>query len=141
VSNNPQMYRDVYCRMNFQLLVRLQSGFIRYMSHSFGVNWGQYTLTKLRLFCSLVCDSQEDSRTLMLALHYFDPHAVTKIYAVTLFAILLLHNSVVFVKPFLWKHSFYNGHSSKSFPRTFNYNLLVRDTLKMEAARVSEAAG
>jgi len=32
------MYPDVYRRMNFQRLVRLQSGFVRYMSHSFGVS-------------------------------------------------------------------------------------------------------
>jgi len=48
---------------------------------------------------------------------------------------------VVFVKPFLWKHSFYKDHSSNSFQQTFNCNFLFRDTLKMETARVSEASG
>jgi hypothetical protein len=76
----------------------------------------------------------------MLALHYFDPPAVTKIYAATLYAILLLQNSVVFVKPFLWKHSFYNDPCSNSFPHTFNYKLLVHNTLKIEAVPVTEAA-
>jgi hypothetical protein len=64
----------------------------------------------------------------------FDPPAVTKIHAATLFAVFLLHNSVVLVKTFVWKHSFYNDPCSNSFPHTFNYNLLLHDTLKMEAA-------
>ena len=70
-----------------------------------------------------------------------DPPAVTEIYTAASFAVFLLHNSLVLVKPFLWKNSFYNDPRSNSFPHTINYNFLVHDTLKMETARVPEAAG